>query len=294
MRRAEPRFAVLVGLFRLTLLLGLLAASAPGLAYAGSISGVCPDGSMFIVQDRAAIPCKQAKEVDPGDIPPMKPQFLPRPYGWETFNRETDPNNPYNVIEGKVPRDDATVRGAAPPPPPTRSPVTQPPLGVPPAPRVAAAPPVPPPLGFSPSDVADLAAIVEAKQRDVPAALLRPGDTQERGLELRLAHSPALEARIHASLAEAATRGPVVAFHVLASDAGKFWGNLTFVQGHVAHYSDPQDPAAFRVLSGSLGALAPGDAVLGYAVLPPHVDPAQPIDVYWDDRRLTATLAPRS
>jgi hypothetical protein len=304
MRRVQPRFAILVGLFRLTVLLGLLTAWAPGLAYAGSISGVCPDGSMFIVQERSAIPCKLAKEVDPGDIPPMKPQFLPRPYGWEQFNRETDPNNPYNVIEGKVPQsapargprgERPTLRGAAPPAPPSTGPsIRRPPMGVPPAPRVASAPPPLPALTFSPGDLQDLAAIVEAKQRDVPATLVRPGDTQDRGLELRLAHSQALEARIHASLGGAAdAHGPVVAFHVLASDAGAFWGNLTFVQGHVAHHPDPQDPSAFRVLDGVLGALSPGETVLGYAVLPPHLDPAQPIDVYWDDRRITAILAPQ-
>jgi hypothetical protein len=33
-----------------------------------------------------------------------------------------------------------------------------------------------------------------------------------------------------------------------------------------------------------------GDAVLGYVVLPADVDPAQPLDLYWDDRLVTATL----
>jgi hypothetical protein len=32
--------------------------------------------------------------------------------------------------------------------------------------------------------------------------------------------------------------------------------------------------------------------VLGYAVLPAHLDPSAPVDIYWDDRRTTATLSP--
>ena len=53
--------------------------------------------------------------------PPLKPEFLPRPYGWEVFNRESDPNNPYNLIDAApLPRaegDRATGR----PRPPTVS-----------------------------------------------------------------------------------------------------------------------------------------------------------------------------
>ena len=45
-------------------------------------------------------------------------------------------------------------------------------------------------------------------------------------------------------------------------------------------------------MEGRLGSLAAGDRVLGYVVLPPEVDPAQPLDVYWNDRRLVTTLRP--
>jgi len=44
------------------------------------------------------------------------------------------------------------------------------------------------------------------------------------------------------------------------------------------------------LIDGSLGPLAAGGAVLGYVVLPADVDVAQPMDVYWNDRRLVATL----
>ena len=51
----------------LALLGGVLASSG---ATAG-ITGVCPDGSIFIVRKAAQIPCKGAKRVDPSDVPPV-------------------------------------------------------------------------------------------------------------------------------------------------------------------------------------------------------------------------------
>ena len=81
-----------------SLLLGAaLMGAAPSAAE--TISGVCPDGSIFIVQRRSAVPCREAKQVDPNDIPPLNPEFLPRPYGWEQFQGRQDPNNPYNVVD---------------------------------------------------------------------------------------------------------------------------------------------------------------------------------------------------
>ena len=64
-----------------------------------TISGVCPDGSIFIVQRLSAVPCPDAKQVDPNDIPPLNPELLPRPYGWEMFQDRQNPNNPYNVVD---------------------------------------------------------------------------------------------------------------------------------------------------------------------------------------------------
>src|SRR5262245_53826959 len=81
--------------------LAALPAAAP---MAAAISGVCPDGSIFIVQSSDAIPCRAAKRVDPQDLPPLQPELLPRPYGWERFNRLADPNNPYNLVESGPPR----------------------------------------------------------------------------------------------------------------------------------------------------------------------------------------------
>jgi len=60
---------------------------------------VCPDGSIFIVQDRARIPCDAAKEVAPSDVPPLRPEYLSRPYTWQVYREGANPNNPYNLID---------------------------------------------------------------------------------------------------------------------------------------------------------------------------------------------------
>ena len=280
----------------------LLVAGVAGGAQAGALSGVCPDGSIFIVQRVADVPCREAKLVEPGDIPPLNPEFLPRPYGWEVFNRETDPNNPYNMVEdsrsGGAPSD---PRYAAPAPTPSYgAPTLRPEAAAPPP--VSAPPPVvsasPTPraelsIVLAPQELDDLAAIISVLQDGAPATFVRRDD-RGTDLELRLARSQAFEARVAEGLAARGTpaAGPVVAFHVQAIRAADFWGNLTFVQGHMAFHPDAQDPAQLGLVEGRFGDLAPGDRVLGYAVLPPHADPSLPIDVYWNDRQLTATLSP--
>ena len=76
--------------------LGAGLVAAPGQA---AITGVCPDGSMFIVQSAEAIPCPEAKRVSPHELPPLKPEYLPRPYGWQQHQQRHDPNSPYNLID---------------------------------------------------------------------------------------------------------------------------------------------------------------------------------------------------
>ena len=84
--------------------------------------------------------------------------------------------------------------------------------------------------------------------------------------------------------------GPVVLFSAEAAAPGAFWANFTFAQGHTAFHANRDDPRQMGLIDGSLGPLAAGDAVLGYVVLPSGVDVEQPMDVYWNDRRLVATL----
>jgi len=280
----------------------VLAVAGVSLAAAGSasVTGVCPDGSMFIVQRPESVPCREAKAVDPSDVPPMKPQYLPRPYGWEVFYRKNDPNNPYNLIEGQPVEPPTPVH-------PTRDNGSDPKLSreqpvnenwVPaqPNPQSASVPVTPPEsptvessLNLKDEEVDDLAMIVELSQRRAPASF--SDGSQGR---VRLARSLAFEARIREHLGGngQASNGPVVLFVADADSGGSFYGNLTFVQNGVAFHPSSDDPYQLGVIRGRLGPLENGHGVLGYVVLPERLDPSLPIDVYWNDRQLTAIFQP--
>ncbi len=267
----------------LVLLTGVLASSG---ATAG-ITGVCPDGSIFIVRNASQIPCRDAKRVDPNDVPPVRPHLLPRPYSWEIFNRERDPNNPYNLIDG----DGAPQQAPVATPPPERA-AQQTTAAAPPAPHAEA--PVDANPGLSDQEISDLAKIVAITQRLAPASFVRRGDEGAGTVRLSLAHSAAFASRLRSSWAPRGGigAGSVVLFLAEAEDTGAFFANLTFVQGSVAFHADAANPAGFGILRGRLGNLEAGASVLGYVVLPDHVDLGQPVDIYWDDHRLTATLRP--
>lgn len=269
---------------------------------ASSIIGVCPDGSMFVAQNERDAPCAEYKEVGANEVPPIRPQYLPRPYQWEVFHARQDPNNPYNLVDGaKAVRES----GAAPPEdepltPEAQLPDRQEPSAAPP-PQVAAAPPAPPlppaprrvELMLSAEEKRDLALIVELSQERAPATLSRETGGQTT-LVLRLAHSPAFQGRLQAAAAYVGRplNGPVVLFTAEAAAAASFHANLTFAQAHTAFHPERDDPGQFGLVDGRLGALAAGERVLGYVVLPPDVDPSSPLDVYWNDRRLVTTLRP--
>lgn len=280
------------------LLLSAIALCAPS-AGAG-ITGVCPDGSIFIVQSEADIPCAAAKRVAPDEMPPIKPEYLPRPYAWEVYQQQQDPNNPYNLVDkarevraGQFEPEDPSALPDAGQPQSTPPPVVSSAPPPEPAPPVSAAPPAPAQLALSPAEKRDLALIVELTQERVPASFERPSSGDDApALVVRLAHSRAFEARLHgfwATRGEPAA-GPVVLFSVEAAAPGAFWANFTFTQGHTAFHANANDPREMGLIDGSLGPLAAGDMVLGYVALPADVDVTQPMDVYWNDRRLVATL----
>lgn len=277
---------------RPTLAVGALALALASPAAAEVVSGVCPDGSMFIVQSTASIPCREAKLVDPHDLPPLHPEYLPRPYGWEQFNREQDPNNPYNLVGTGRPdaRLPAPQETAGPAPLPPAPPLAPPPVAAPPPPSPGAPPGLA--LGLSAQELRDLALIVELMQQHAPATVARDADGNRT--EVRVAHSPAFQERVLAALSArgGVAVGTVVLFEARTTGADAFHGNLTFVQGHVAFHPDAGDAAQMGLLAGAFGDLAPERSVLGYAVLPASVDPARSLDIYWNDLRVTATLRP--
>jgi hypothetical protein len=297
MARSAARFRRSIGR---ALVLAATCVSAASTGFA-SVTGVCPDGSMFIVQRAESIPCRDAKAVEPSDVPPMKPEYLPRPYGWEVFYRKNDPNNPYNLIHPQPPEPPAPVHRA----PDDRN-----------DPRLSREQPVnetgaPERSGFQggsapvvrseervdgssldlvDTEVEDLAMIVELSQRGAPASFTDDGS---RG-RVRLARSLAFEGRMREHLAGRghASSGPVVLFVADADSGGSFYGNLTFVQDGVAFHPSNENPAELGVIRGRLGPLENGGSVLGYVVLPERLNPSHPIDVYWNDRQLTAVFQP--
>lgn len=275
-----------------------LSVASPGSA---SVTGVCPDGSMFIVQRAESVPCRDAKAVEPSDVPPMKPEYLPRPYGWEVFYRKNDPNNPYNLIHEQPPERPAPVER-------NQGDPNDPPLPREPSVNEARVPersvlqsglaPVAGSQGridgsaldLLGTEVDDLAMIVELSQRGTPASFTDDGS---RG-RVRFARSLAFEARIREHLVGRgrASGGPVVLFSADADSRGSFYGNLTFVQDGIAFHPSNDDPYELGVIRGQLGPLENGRSVLGYVVLPERLDPSRPMDVYWNDRQLTATFQP--
>jgi hypothetical protein len=246
---------------------------------------------MFIVKQEADIPCPRAKLVEPNAMPPIRPTHLPRPYQWEVFQAEQDPNNPYNLVgeTGTVP--DATAKDGAETAetrpesaPETAHAAVAPPVGA--ALPATPAPAGPVPLRLSAEETRDLALIVELTQKRRPAGFDDGNAGGAPALSVRLAHSPAFETRLREHFG-GAPLGPALLFLAAAAGEGVFHPNFTFVQEHLAFSPERDDPRAYGVLEGEVGALGPGERVLGYVVLPEPVDLSAPMDVYWNDRRIS-------
>jgi hypothetical protein len=268
-----------------------------------ALTGICPDGSIFIVQHESQVPCRAAKEVEPGEVPPLRPQYLPNPYTWQVYNEVQDPNNPYNLIDSV--RDIRALQrggggaaaGAVGAGPEAGAGVTpggawdegNAPGAAPEAPQVARNAPVGPlDLGLGDQELRDLYQIVELSQEQSPAAFERTTADGRGVMRLALARSLAFEERLQQAWQ---SRGGLGASSVLLFSAGSkqadaFHPNLTFVQGHLTFQPDPQNAAQLGILQGRLGQLEADEVVLGYVILPETLRLEDPLDVYWDDRSL--------
>jgi hypothetical protein len=257
------------------------------------ITGVCPDGSLFIVQRAESIPCARAKTVAPDEVPPIRPELLPQPYTWHVYSKEADPNNPYNLIEAARQVRRLRDQRDAPTEPEASPEVARvEPSALHPHPQ--ANPSSAPSLGLSDDELRDLFLIVELSQEDAPAEFLKETADGRETFILAFAHSEAFETRLRAGHARAAELGdgPVLLFHAVAKQPETFYANLTFSQDHLAFAPDSGNPLQFGLLQGRLGELEPGELTLGYVVLPPSVDLGRRVDVYWNDRHIEALLAP--
>jgi hypothetical protein len=275
---------------------GVLAAALASAAPAFAITGVCPDGSIFIVQSASDIPCKQAKRIESHEVPPVRPENLPRPYLWEVHREKLDQNNPYNLVDRaaqmrKLGRSDTDgVAGAAPHAAEsgTRPAPSAIAAGAPHAAPASASEPLP--LGLSDGEVRDLFFLVELSQQHAPATFTLPAAHGSEALRVSFAWSQAFEDRVRRALPSG--EGKPLLFTVQAREPTSFQPNFTFVQGSSTFTPKRNDVSQFGILQGHAGALAARDLVLGYVVLPAGVDLARPVDMYWDDRRLAATLRP--
>ena len=277
---------------RLVVGLGLTLATV---ADAGSITGVCPDGSVFVVRDPASIPCRGARRVEPHQVPPMRPENLPRSYLWDVYREKQNENNPYNLVDRAAKVRSSLANGGTAPPDAALAPSDEPEAASGAAPpQVASAPPSrpatpapsKPELGLSDGELRDLFYLVEVSQQSAPATFATEAGGQE-ALRVSFAHSQSFEARVRSATS---VDGRVVLFSVQPNQHETFRPNFTFVQGKTSFHPHADDARQLGVLVGRLGELNKDDLVLGYAVLPGSIDIARPVDLYWDDRRLAVTF----
>jgi hypothetical protein len=270
-------------------------ASTPMPAGADAVSGVCPDGSIFVVQDEAAIPCARARRVDPADMPPIRPEYLPRPYTWLVDQESRNPNNPYNLVEtaaklraaraGTLETGGPSENGSA----STQGlPVAS---GASAAPALApATPPAPLGLGLDEGEATDLARLVLLRQQVAPAEIVVEDIHGAEELRIQLAWSDGLEARVQSALGVPAGEHVVVAFLARTRAPVEFHPNFFAVQGPLTFRPDSARRGELGFVIGEPGAQPEGSVALGWFLLPARFDPAQPIDLWWNDRSVTATL----
>lgn len=285
MRNRLPRTLGWRAPSRTSLLLVGLALACPGAASA--VTGVCPDGSVFVVRRQADVPCREAKHVEPSKVPPLRPENLPRAYLWEVHRQKIDENNPYNLVDRaekvRTLGNADLALGATPPAGAAPGEAALPQVAAPPPSRG----PRPSDLALSDGELRDLFYLVELSQKRAPATFVRAGAGGSDALRVSFAWSQAFEERLHGAGAEP---GPALLFLVDPNADERFLPNFTFVQGQVTYSPRRDDPSQLGVLSGRLGDLTAEDLVLGYVVLPPTLDVSRPLDVYWDDRQLATTF----
>jgi len=249
-----------------------------------TITGLCPDGSVFIVQTTAAIPCRNAKLVDPDEVPPLRPEYLPSPYTWQVYNETRNPNNPYNLIDAAR-QIRSMERQPTAPPAVSSGPETGEVVEAKPSATIG-----PLDLGLADQEVRDLFQIVQLSQEYTPASFARETADGRGVFEVSLAHSAAFENRLREAWASRGglADGRVLLFTALSKQPEDFFANFTFVQEHLTFQPEATSARQLGVLQGRLGSLQANELVLGYVVLPPQIDLSADLDVYWNDRRTTA------
>jgi hypothetical protein len=256
---------------------------------AAAFTGVCPDGSVFIAPEGTPAPCSRAKEVEPHEVPPLRPSYLPHPYTWQVYNEMESQNNPYNLVESardiRALHEEGRAQAALEPEPTGEG---LPAVGAPPRSAVG-----PVDLGLGQDELRDLYQLVELSQEVTPAAFQRATADGRGVFRVALARSLSVQDRIAAAWE---TRGgiggsDILVFTAVSMEPEAFYANLTFVQGHLTFRPTADDPRQLGVLQGHLGELEADEVVLGYVILPEAMDAAEAMDVYWNDRRISVAFA---
>jgi len=276
-----------------------LLALAPPLAAADStLSGVCPDGSFFVVQSRGSVPCQNPHFVDAADLPPLRPYLLPRPYTWYVDQEARNPNNPYNLVEaaekiraarlGSKPAGEAerTAQG-----PSAQAPALT--AAVRPSP-IAPAPPSPALLALADDELRDLVRLIGLRQTDSPAQLEVSDARGDARMRIQLAWSAAFEGYALATLGRDPASSHVIVFATLAESDTDFQPNFFVVQNGRTFRPDPSSASELGFLLGTAGKLAAGELAVGYLIVPSSFDPQAPLELFWNDRSVETVLAPTS
>jgi hypothetical protein len=276
---------------RLALSVGALCALLAPTAHADpTLSGVCPDGSFFIVQSRESVPCANPHFAEPDQLPPVRPYLLPRPYTWYVDQEARNPNNPYNLVETARQirearqgiQQPAGQPAGQPAPTETRNRSSQMP-----APQPTAEPLV----SLGDDDLRDLVRLIALRQQESPAQIEIKAQGQAQ-LRIALAYSGSFEAYALGALHRDASANRVLVWSASALRAAPFRPNFFVVQSGRTFRPDPQNPAEIAYLLGGPGEIPAGEMAVGYIVVPATFDPAQQLEVFWNDRSVASVLAP--
>jgi hypothetical protein len=273
----------------------LLALAALPAAADSTLSGVCPDGSFFVVQSRSSVPCANPHFADAADLPPLRPHLLPRPYTWYVDQETRNPNNPYNLVEaaekiraarlGPKPGTEAAQAASE---PPTALNATMSRLPAPPAPRAPDAPLI----RLADDELRDLVRLIGLRQGDSPAQLSIANARGDARLRIQLAYSAAFEGYALATLGRNPAANHVIVFASLAESDTEFQPNFFVVQSGRTFRPDPTSPSELGFLLGEAGKLPAGELAVGYLVVPATFDPQAPMELFWNDRSIESVLAP--
>ncbi|MBM4334552.1 MAG: hypothetical protein FJ108_01380 [Deltaproteobacteria bacterium] len=272
----------------------LLALCPQPAAADSTLSGVCPDGSVFVVQSRSSVPCANPRFVDAADLPPLRPHLLPRPYTWYVDQETRNPNNPYNLVEAAE-KIRAARLGTTPGAESAQAAPSQP------APAIGAvarpAPPTPPPpaaaeLRLADDELRDLVRLIGLRQADSPAQLEISDARGDARMRIQLAYSASFESWALASLGLDPSASHVFVFATLAESDTEFQPNFFVVQGGRTYRPDPTRPSEIGFLLGESGALPAGELAVGYLVVPASFEPHAAIELFWNDRSVETVLAP--